>query len=89
MSGVFVCARFMFQIKKARQPDCAGLLHVLRIYIDSINRPANKIRTTPMVRSNQCPMRMNSNLTLGLEKNSATITNHRAFTKHIHTPYNA
>ena len=42
-----------------------------------------------MVRSNQCPMRMNSNRTRALEKNSATITNHKAFTKHIHSPYSA
>ena len=39
-----------------------------------------------MLRSNQCPKRKNSNRTLLLEKNSATMTNHSAFTKHIHIP---
>lgn len=42
-----------------------------------------------MVRSNQWPMRMNCKRTRLLEKNSATRTNHRALTRHIHRPYNA
>lgn len=44
------------------------------------------ISTTPMARSNQCPMRRNFFRTLGLENSKLTSTNHSALTKHIHTP---
>jgi len=81
---VWLCHQVMQ--KKARRSDSAGLLRFASAYQDSIRRPANRISTTPMVRSNQCPMRMNSRRTLLFEKNSATITNHNAFTKHIHKP---